>query len=222
MEKERKAPSESATLYKTGTKKTGNDGNKWIIVETKNNIKRWKLYKKSSVEIKPLKKSSVEIKPLKKQNKISIGDFHNLKPVSENQLNKIIDKDNFIYNTLKKKIFPKLNLIGFKTYIIPLPLSENGIYSGDYAFDYIREKHGSDFIEENFMYFTFMLTKGNKPEFTYKPINIGYTPLTLKNKKKVIDIFNEYLNDYYEWSGSNTKNMIIHFEKIKNKINIKN
>jgi len=49
----RLSPSESATLYKVGTKKKGNDGNTWIIVVNKNNIKRWQLYKKTS-EIKPI------------------------------------------------------------------------------------------------------------------------------------------------------------------------
>lgn len=44
----RKGPTQSATLYKIGTKKTGNDGNKWIITETSNGVKRWKLYKKKS------------------------------------------------------------------------------------------------------------------------------------------------------------------------------
>lgn len=45
--KERKGPEQSATLYKVGTKKTGLDGNKWIITETQTGIKRWKLFKKS-------------------------------------------------------------------------------------------------------------------------------------------------------------------------------
>lgn len=43
---ERKSPKESATLYKVGTKKNGLDGNKWIITETANGIKRWKMHKK--------------------------------------------------------------------------------------------------------------------------------------------------------------------------------
>ena len=38
----RPSPSESATLYKIGQKKKGNDGNLYIIIKTKNNIKRWK------------------------------------------------------------------------------------------------------------------------------------------------------------------------------------
>jgi len=39
--KERPSPSESATLFKIGTKKIGNDGNEWIIKVNKNGVKRW-------------------------------------------------------------------------------------------------------------------------------------------------------------------------------------
>lgn len=38
----RLSPSESATKYKIGTKKKGNDNNTWIVYETSNKIKRWK------------------------------------------------------------------------------------------------------------------------------------------------------------------------------------
>ena len=47
---ERKSPIQSATLYKIGTKKKGNDNNIWIITENKNGVKRWKLYKKKIME----------------------------------------------------------------------------------------------------------------------------------------------------------------------------
>jgi hypothetical protein len=40
--KNRPSPSESATTFKVGTIKKGNDGNDWIIVENKNKIRRWK------------------------------------------------------------------------------------------------------------------------------------------------------------------------------------
>ncbi len=46
-DKIRKGPIQSATLYKIGTKKSGNDGNKWIVTETSNGIKRWKIYSKN-------------------------------------------------------------------------------------------------------------------------------------------------------------------------------
>jgi hypothetical protein len=39
--KNRKGPEESATKFKVGTKKKGNDGNMWKIVENKNGTKRW-------------------------------------------------------------------------------------------------------------------------------------------------------------------------------------
>ena len=39
--KNRPSPSESAKEFKVGTKKKGNDGNMWIIVENKNGVKRW-------------------------------------------------------------------------------------------------------------------------------------------------------------------------------------
>jgi hypothetical protein len=53
---ERKSPTQSATLYKIGTNKKGNDGNIWIIVENKNNIKKWQLYKKPTKIEKTQKK----------------------------------------------------------------------------------------------------------------------------------------------------------------------
>ena len=42
----RNSPSESATLYKLGAKRKGNDGNMWIIVANVKGIKRWKLNRK--------------------------------------------------------------------------------------------------------------------------------------------------------------------------------
>ena len=42
----RKAPAASATLFKPGTTKTGNDGNKWAIVVDRRGVKRWQHTKK--------------------------------------------------------------------------------------------------------------------------------------------------------------------------------
>lgn len=64
---ERKSPTQSATLYKIGTKKKGNDGNTWIIVENKNNVKKWQLYKKpTKIEKsqKPIKLNDIPIEQL--------------------------------------------------------------------------------------------------------------------------------------------------------------
>ena len=42
FKKDRPSPSESATKFKVGTKKKGNDGNMYIIASDKNNVNRWK------------------------------------------------------------------------------------------------------------------------------------------------------------------------------------
>jgi hypothetical protein len=108
----RKSPLQSATLFKIGTKKEGNDGNKWIVVKTSNNVKRWKLFRKPSkkpskkILKKPSKKSSKKISRMQDKNytennlKITkLGllflDFiekENLFPKSPNDVDKF-DKD---------------------------------------------------------------------------------------------------------------------------------
>jgi hypothetical protein len=55
----RKAPSASATLFKKGTVKKGNDGNKWIIVSDQRGVKRWqKIIKNKTSKIQ---KKSVRV-----------------------------------------------------------------------------------------------------------------------------------------------------------------
>ena len=66
---ERKSPKESATLYKLGTKKTGLDGNMWIITETSNGVKRWKLFKKTSKETSKKTSKKISKKTSKKVSK---------------------------------------------------------------------------------------------------------------------------------------------------------
>ena len=44
LKKDRPSPSESATQFKEGTKKKGNDGNMYIIAVNKNGVKRWKKF----------------------------------------------------------------------------------------------------------------------------------------------------------------------------------
>ena len=46
----RQAPSISATECKVGTKKKGDDGKFWIVVETKNEVKRWQKFSAETAE----------------------------------------------------------------------------------------------------------------------------------------------------------------------------
>nr|UZT29145.1 hypothetical protein [Nucleocytoviricota sp.] len=63
----RKGPEESATKFTVGTIKKGNDGNNWIIIETKNKTHRWK--KLDNTNNKTIKKS--KSKNIDKSNKKS-------------------------------------------------------------------------------------------------------------------------------------------------------
>lgn len=45
--KKRPSPSTSATKFKLGTRKKGNDGNFWVIVNNKNGVKRWSKIKEN-------------------------------------------------------------------------------------------------------------------------------------------------------------------------------
>ena len=75
-DKTRKGPSESATKYKVGTRKLGNDGNMWIITKASNGIHRWIKVKnnltkkiKSKSNNKTISKKDISIEKLKKLNK---------------------------------------------------------------------------------------------------------------------------------------------------------
>jgi len=57
--KARKGPSDSATKFKIGTKKRGNDGNMWKIGKYKNNVKRW--IKISKDKSKTKKRSRIKL-----------------------------------------------------------------------------------------------------------------------------------------------------------------
>ena len=76
MNKQRKSPIQSATLYKVGTKKTGLDGNIWIIIETTNGIKRWKLHRiPKKISKKTSKKTSKKIKITVVNNKVNTNSY---------------------------------------------------------------------------------------------------------------------------------------------------
>jgi hypothetical protein len=205
----RPSPTQSATLYTTGTKKTGNDGNTWIITQNVNGTKRWKLYKKESK--KESKKVSKKIS--KKVSKKEIKSLNNFgfTPVFEKKLDKIMEThNNVVYDKIKKNIIPELNKLGIETYIVPLPLSKNGHYFTDYAPEYIRQVYNKDMIVRlniKDIYFVFKLTHdGNK--LNTDEILVNYTPFGNK-KKNVIEIFKKYLGNKFDWDGSNIKAIVI-------------
>jgi len=70
----RQAPSESANNFTLGTKKRGNDGNMWVIIQTKNS-KRWSKVnktKKTNNQRNNQNKTKKYIIPINKKNDISV------------------------------------------------------------------------------------------------------------------------------------------------------
>lgn len=74
--KTRKGPSESATKYKVGTRKLGNDGNMWIIKKASNGVQRWQKIKNNSTKKiksksinKTISKKDVSVEKLKQLKK---------------------------------------------------------------------------------------------------------------------------------------------------------
>jgi hypothetical protein len=67
MSTTRKAPTESATLFKNGTIKKGNDGNKWVIVTNARGVQRWQ--RVGSSGSKMIKRKTTEKVKNKTKNK---------------------------------------------------------------------------------------------------------------------------------------------------------
>ncbi len=73
----RKSPEQSATLYKEGTVKTGNDGNKWVVAVTSTNVKRWVLKKRTQSQgrVSRGRASRKSAKPLKQPSRNGKSQF---------------------------------------------------------------------------------------------------------------------------------------------------
>jgi len=95
----RQGPSESATTFPVGTKKRGNDGNNWIVIQTKNS-KRWSKLNKT-------KKTNNQGTNQKKTKKYTI---HKSKKydISVDKLRQLLKKYNASFNGSKEAMAQKL------------------------------------------------------------------------------------------------------------------
>ena len=97
----RQGPSESATTFPVGTIKRGNDGNNWIIIQTKNS-KRWS--KLNNNTLQKTKKTS------KTSNKTKKHIIHKSKKndISVDKLRQLLKKYNASFNGSKEAMAQKL------------------------------------------------------------------------------------------------------------------
>ena len=100
----RQGPSESATTFPVGTIKRGNDGNNWIIIQTKNS-KRW-----SKVNENKLQKTKKTSKTSKTSNKTKNYTIKKSKKndISVDKLRQLLKKYNASFNGSKEAMAQKL------------------------------------------------------------------------------------------------------------------
>ena len=176
---ERKSPTQSATLFKVGTKKKGNDGNTWIVVINKNRVKRWKLHKKKYIDM----------------SKLHAIDLFDVQIVKPNQIKKYIDESRKL-RILKNIILPELIKNGVKVFFIPLPISSKGIYWVDYAKHYIDKFYNSK-LDKNYLIVTIYLTSDLKINYE-REIKIEFSLQRLELLEKMDNKLKEYLPYDYE------------------------
>jgi hypothetical protein len=95
----RKAPSESANDFTLGAKKRGNDGNMWVIIQTKNS-KRWSKVNKT-------KKTNNQGTNQKKTKKYTIKKSKKY-DISVDKLRQLLKKYNASFNGSKENMAQKL------------------------------------------------------------------------------------------------------------------
>jgi hypothetical protein len=123
----RKAPSESANDFTLGTKKRGNDGNMWVIIQTKNS-KRWSKFNENKLQkTKKTKKTKKNIiykiikgnnktkkysiyKIIKGNNKTKKYTIHKSKKddISVDKLRQLLKKYDASFNGSKEAMAQKL------------------------------------------------------------------------------------------------------------------
>jgi len=177
----RPSPTESATLYPTGTIRTGNDGNKWIVAETKKGIKRWKFHQELIIKMPTGTKLT---------------------------LNEIIQKSDSsvrsIYNKLQNIIVPELRKMGKNVDIILIKERVKGyFFTDEEADEYMRDTYGEKWSSTNFMLFLiFADLAGN---IVRRPIRAYFSKMKEDELNKINKLFLKTFGKQYEWNVTNKK-----------------
>ncbi len=219
----RKSPTQSATLYKVGTKKTGNDGNTWIIVENVNKIKRWQLYKKTSkinskkTSSKTISKKTSKINSKKTSSKtiskktISLIKLYDIPKIKPNNWTIWLENLNLLQQKSVNKIRNSYKSIEKETGIIVieiiLPKSNSGLYWSDYSWDYAKLLY-PDMITDNLAYLMIVYKINEDLHLPNLNICAQHKGIVRTYKKKFIEYIEKFNKEPYskcKWNGSTTK-----------------
>lgn len=174
----------------------------------------------------PPKSKKTKVKRISKKKEDKKNDlstlklFFNLKVTTVDQLSTVLEDypvGKEIFDRLRNKIIPRLEAWGIKAFIIPLPLSSDGHFWGDYAMPFIETVEKVDIGDSPYMYFAVKM--GPEAEYVYSnlPIEIDFSPLSKDMKIKVAAMFFANFYTRYSWNGSNNVRMTISYDEIRKK-----
>jgi hypothetical protein len=150
----RKAPSESANDFTLGTKKRGNDGNMWVIIQTKNS-KRWSKLNENKLQ-KTKKNIITKINKTNNQNQTKKSKKND---ISVDKLKQLLKKYNVTTSGSKEKMAQGLFRLNIST------IESNDLELIYHLLDKGQQKKATKLIEDRI----------NKPITNYKGM---YEPLT--------------------------------------------
>lgn len=154
-------------------------------------------------------------------SKITVLDLYDVNVIQMEQFWNIVQSENdnvqHIMQKIKDIMVDISNRMGFNSYIVPNPRSENGSYWSDYPFDFIRQKYGNDDIGK---FFVFIVYINDGVIDLNKNIIIDGFELDKKQKKMICDLFWAHLPYNFEWSGENIETMKIKYDKNDTKFEI--
>lgn len=187
----RQAPPESANNFALGTKKRGNDGNIWIIIQTKSS-KRW-----SKVNNNKLQKTKKILHKTNKRNNQNLTKKNKKSDISLEKLKQLIKKYNVTTSGSKEKIAQGLFRLSSST------IESNDLELIFHLLDKSQQKKATQLI----------VNRINKPITDYKGMyEVNKKPITSMTRDELIKNLQKFRDS---WEKITTRNQDLSDERLK-------
>lgn len=235
----RQSPEQSATLYKIGTKKKGNDGNIWIVVENKNGVKRWKLHRKptivKSTTVEPTTVTSATIKstsikqPLAKKSAsasgtemVSLGNMYDMYGMPKLELTgkNLIEWSSNYSKTSQEKFLnfvkhtiPQIEKLGINFFLCPIGLSNSGHYFVDTVHQIILDIYDKNIDNmKNDPCIILKLTVNRDNVLSHGDFYAYHWKINKELKMQLEFLMKKETKNIYSWNGRSDTGMHFVFE----------
>ena len=186
----RQAPPESANNFALGTKKRGNDGNIWIIIQTKSS-KRW-----SKVNNNKLQKTKKILHKTNKRNNQNLTKKNKKSDISLEKLKQLIKKYNVTTSGSKEKIAQGLFRLSSST------IESNDLELIFHLLDKSQQKKATQLI----------VNRINKPITDYKGMyEVNKKPITSMTRDELIKNLQKFRDS---WEKITTRNQDLSDERL--------